>query len=117
MSSYVTNTLSYDSSLCTGCGLCSIVCPHRVFEQEGRAAKLARPENCMECGACQRNCAARAIEVRSGVGCASALLLTALLGREEATCGCCGGDSGGGGREAAACCAPLDETHGEDRRS
>jgi hypothetical protein len=42
----------------------------------------------MECGACQVNCAAGAIAVESGVGCAGAMIQAALTGKKEATCGC-----------------------------
>ena len=87
------NTLTYDSGLCVGCALCSIVCPHGVFEMGARVAELVRPEVCMECGACQRNCPTGAIQVDSGVGCAAAMIAAALTGREP-TCGC-GDDSGG----------------------
>jgi ferredoxin len=96
---YATNTLEYDSDLCTGCGMCSAVCPHAVFEQTGDVARLAHGERCMECGACSLNCSTGAIAVESGVGCASALMLAALRGKsaDEACCGpsddgssCCG---------------------------
>jgi NAD-dependent dihydropyrimidine dehydrogenase PreA subunit len=81
------NTLVYDSSLCVGCQMCSIVCPHGVFEMGMRVAELVRPEACMECGACQRNCPTEAIVVDSGVGCAAAMIAAALTGGEP-TCGC-----------------------------
>jgi ferredoxin len=117
MNSYVTNTLRYDEGLCSGCGLCSIVCPHRVFEPGERRARMVRPESCMECGACQLNCAPGAIKVRSGVGCASALFLSALLGRDETVCPCTGGGSAAGRGEAQACCCPDDGSHDEDGRN
>jgi NAD-dependent dihydropyrimidine dehydrogenase PreA subunit len=85
--SYTANTLQYDSSLCTGCKICQIVCPHAVFEIADGTARLARPEDCMECGACQLNCPKGAINVDSGVGCAYAMFLSALTGRKEITCG------------------------------
>lgn len=102
--SVTSNTLQYDQSLCIGCGMCDIVCPHAVFEmaagvhRNGRVAHLIRPKACMECGACQLNCPTGAIEVESGVGCAQAMINAALRGKKEPTCGCddepsCGSDA------------------------
>ena len=51
-------------------------------------AVLARPQVCMECGACQLNCITSAIHVESGVGCASAMIQAALKGQKEAECSC-----------------------------
>ncbi len=82
------NTLRFDSEICTGCGMCSSVCPHAVYSQNGRVTQLARPDACMECGACRLNCPAEAIAVDSGVGCAFALIKQALFREKEATCGC-----------------------------
>jgi NAD-dependent dihydropyrimidine dehydrogenase PreA subunit len=86
--SYVENTLSYDPTICNGCGKCVEVCPHAVFEMNGRKAVMARPTSCMECGACQINCIMNSIQVESGVGCASAMIRAALLGKKEAECSC-----------------------------
>ena len=90
--SYVTNTLRYDEEKCVNCGMCSAVCPHRVFSSGEKKAVLEKPEACMECGACQLNCPTEAISVDSGVGCASAMIAAALRGKklEEATCDCSG---------------------------
>jgi len=82
------NTLEYNEDSCSNCGMCSIVCPHGVFVAGENAAVLAKPEDCMECGACMVNCPVGAITVESGVGCAAALMLAALTGKKEATCGC-----------------------------
>jgi len=82
------NTLQYEPSLCIGCELCVDVCPHAVFAMNHRKAELARPNACMECGACQLNCPTNAIAVESGVGCASAMIVAALRGKQEATCEC-----------------------------
>lgn len=84
---YAVNTLVFNPALCTGCGLCVKVCPHAVFAQYGKTVELVRPLNCMECGACQLNCAFGAIQVESGVGCAAAMFRAALTRREEPTCG------------------------------
>jgi NAD-dependent dihydropyrimidine dehydrogenase PreA subunit len=88
--SYVSNTLEYDPELCINCGMCSTVCPHRVFSLDGNVAKLVNPQACMECGACQLNCPTKAIKVDNGVGCASAMMLAAVKGKKEVTCGCDG---------------------------
>lgn len=82
----VSNTLQYDSSLCAGCEMCVIVCPHQVFAMDGGVAQLVDGDACMECGACQRNCPTEAITVNAGVGCAAAMILAALTGRKEACC-------------------------------
>ncbi|MFZ1946581.1 MAG: mercury methylation ferredoxin HgcB [bacterium] len=95
------NTLEYDQSLCSGCGMCATVCPHAVFAMDGRKARLADPDACMECGACQVNCPAGAIKVDSGVGCAAAMIWAALRGRKEPVCGCSEGDDGG----SSGCCS------------
>ncbi|MCX9085433.1 MAG: mercury methylation ferredoxin HgcB [Candidatus Methanoperedens sp.] len=86
--SYISNTLEYDPELCINCGMCSIVCPHRVFRMDGKVVKLLDPLSCMECGACQLNCPTKAIRVDGGVGCASAMMLAAIKGKKEVTCGC-----------------------------
>ena len=74
------NTLRYRPGRCIGCGRCTEVCPHRVFEMVERKAHLVGAERCMECGACQANCPAHA------------MINAALRGKKEVTCGddCCG---------------------------
>ena len=81
------NTLKLDVEKCTGCGMCVTVCPHAVWELADGKARMVRRDACMECGACRLNCAEGAIAVDSGVGCAAAMIIAALTGREEATCG------------------------------
>lgn len=80
-------TLQYKSEWCIGCGRCEEVCPHRVFRMEGTKAILIDRDRCMECYACARNCAVHAIEVRSGVGCAAAIIKS-RFGIESKECSC-----------------------------
>jgi ferredoxin len=99
-------TLEFDVEKCTGCQMCTFVCPHGVFAMEGTRAKVVDRGACMECGACQRNCAFDAIRVQSGVGCAAAVIAS-WFRKKEVSCGpgdtppgpACGGSatrSGGG---------------------
>jgi ferredoxin len=81
-------TLELAAEQCNGCGMCAVVCPHRVFAMEGRRARIVDRDRCIECGACARNCPAGAIRVRAGVGCASGVILAAL------------------GRSGDCCCSP-----------
>ena len=89
-------TLRYDADKCTGCQLCTMVCPHGVFAMEGNRAKVVDRGACMECGACQRNCAFGAISVESGVGCAAAIIAS-WFNKGEIACG----PSDGAGPDAA----------------
>jgi NAD-dependent dihydropyrimidine dehydrogenase PreA subunit len=78
-------TLELDGDLCTGCGMCVEVCPHAVFRLEGGHAFVDDRDACIECGACQTNCEAGALQVDVGVGCARAILAT---GPDAPTCDC-----------------------------
>jgi len=80
-------TLSYSAENCIGCGKCAEVCPHGVFDMEERKARIVDRDACMECGACALNCPANAIAVNAGTGCATAIILGWLTGKEP-TCGC-----------------------------
>lgn len=80
-------TLELDPELCTGCGMCAIVCPQGVFQVSDRKANISDRDLCMECGACSRNCPSGAISVQTGVGCASAVI-NSMLGRQSSSC-CC----------------------------
>ena len=83
-------TLSFNADKCTGCGKCTEVCPHGVFEVNERKARIVQKDLCMECGACALNCPAKAIEVNAGVGCAAAIIMSWFTGKEP-TCGCSDG--------------------------
>jgi NAD-dependent dihydropyrimidine dehydrogenase PreA subunit len=93
-------TLKLDKEKCTGCGMCLEVCPHGVFQRNGRRVEIRDRDACMECGACSRNCAFGAIDVKTGVGCAAAVI-NAMLGRTDGCCctiecdGSASGKSGG----------------------
>ncbi|MDO9592688.1 MAG: 4Fe-4S binding protein [Erysipelotrichaceae bacterium] len=67
------NSLEVDGSCCIGCGLCKVVCPHRVFDLQSKKVKIKNAEACIECGACATNCPVTAISVQASVGCASAI--------------------------------------------
>lgn len=85
---YIKNvvTLQYDAEKCIGCDMCTIVCPHAVFERMNGKVAIRDMNACMECGACERNCPTNAITVRSGVGCAAGILSGMISGGEP----CCG---------------------------
>ncbi len=103
-------TLSFQSSACTGCGMCLVVCPHAVFAPATRAVEVREPDRCIECGACARNCPTGAVSVEPGVGCALAILKGWLTRGSTESCGsdsqvdqCGGGPAGGpGGRAPSA---------------
>ena len=67
--------------------MCRDVCPHRVFSMNDCKAYIKDRDACMECGACAKNCPTRAISVRSGVGCAFAVIRGMLTGTEP-SCDC-----------------------------
>jgi len=97
-------TLFLNSALCTGCRECIEVCPHAVFEMQGRKAMIADRLACMECGACMKNCAAGAIKVKAGVGCAAAVIQGMLRGTEPScSCGRAETESAAAGSKASCC--------------
>ncbi|HPS13000.1 MAG TPA: mercury methylation ferredoxin HgcB [Prolixibacteraceae bacterium] len=80
-------TLKLNPELCNGCRMCTMVCPHAVFEIVHKKARIIDINDCMECGACALNCQSGAITVKSGVGCAAGILNGILKG-SEANCDC-----------------------------
>ena len=86
------STLTLDTEACSGCGMCTLVCPHGVINLENRKARIADYNGCMECGACAKNCPENAIGVTPGVGCAAYIIQTWIKGKDAAACGgpsCC----------------------------
>jgi ferredoxin len=84
-------TLKLEREKCIGCDICLLVCPRAVLSLTNGKIEIANRDACMECGACARNCPAEALNVRSGVGCAAAVI-NAMLGRKSSSC-CCAVDS------------------------
>jgi NAD-dependent dihydropyrimidine dehydrogenase PreA subunit len=78
-------TLQLNKEKCSGCGMCMVVCPHAVFSMNSGRVQIENRDGCMECGACAMNCPTGALSVQSGVGCAAAVINSAL-GRESSCC-------------------------------
>ncbi|MFW6334680.1 MAG: 4Fe-4S dicluster domain-containing protein [Desulfosalsimonas sp.] len=70
--------MALDQQLCTGCGICTVVCPREVLSMKNGRAEIADRDACMECGAFAVNCPAGALSVQAGVGCAPAVINSAL---------------------------------------
>jgi NAD-dependent dihydropyrimidine dehydrogenase PreA subunit len=56
-------TPKIDEEKCTNCGTCIDVCPVDVFEKGEKKAKVAKPDQCIGCKACEVQCPADAIKV------------------------------------------------------
>jgi NAD-dependent dihydropyrimidine dehydrogenase PreA subunit len=91
-------TIKLDKDKCCGCTRCVEVCPRQVFVMGDRKAYIVDRDLCIECGACQRNCAFGALSVKSGVGCAQALFSAIRTGGEP-VCGC-----EGNAKQGSGCC-------------
>jgi NAD-dependent dihydropyrimidine dehydrogenase PreA subunit len=78
-------TLRLFDDRCTGCGMCVQVCPHDVLAMDNGLARIVDRDACMECSACTRNCPEDAIIVQAGVGCAQAVINSAL-GKTSSCC-------------------------------
>lgn len=95
---YILNgeSLVIDSVKCTGCGICTEVCPHAVLAITEKKAVIIEKRRCMECGACSINCPFNAITVNKGVGCAAAIIW-GLLTKKAPECAC-------GSKKGTGCC-------------
>ena len=100
-------TLKLDEEKCMGCGICLSVCPHAVLQLTNGRVEIRNRDACMECGACAQNCPVKAVSVRSGVGCAAAVINFAL-GRKNASC--CTLDSKETPGDQATCSLGADRT-------
>lgn len=49
---------------CKGCFTCVEVCPVSVFVKDGKKAKVAKPDECIGCRACEVQCPEGAIKVK-----------------------------------------------------
>src|SRR4030042_5854687 len=99
-------TLRISEEKCIGCGMCVTVCPHEVLNLPNGKVQIVNRDACMECGACAQNCPVNAIAVKAGVGCAAAVINSAL-GRKNAAC-CCVAEtkdfSGDPEKKTRSCC-------------
>jgi NAD-dependent dihydropyrimidine dehydrogenase PreA subunit len=85
-------TLVYSAEKCVGCGRCVEVCPQAVFAMRDKRAVVTDRDQCMECGACALNCEFGAIAVKTGVGCAAAIINSLIYGGAP-SCDCSGGST------------------------
>ncbi len=86
-------SLKFDPSKCNGCGMCTTVCPHQVFEMQHNKCQIINKDRCIECGACMLNCTTHALTVKAGVGCAAGVIY-GILNNTEPTCDCGGPSTG-----------------------
>ncbi|NLP01023.1 MAG: 4Fe-4S binding protein [Fibrobacter sp.] len=91
-------SLKLNREKCTGCALCTDVCPRGVLHIQNHKVEIINRDRCIECGACSTNCAFNAISVKSGVGCAQAFINAIITGGEP-ECGC-----SKNGRSSSGCC-------------
>ncbi|RLB36854.1 MAG: ferridoxin [Deltaproteobacteria bacterium] len=96
-------TLQFNEEACVGCGMCVAVCPHEVFVMNNGKVHIRERDACMECGACAVNCPADALSVQAGVGCAAAVINSAL-GRRDNSCCCIAEPRDLGKRGGSSCC-------------
>lgn len=96
-------TLHLHKDRCIDCGMCLTVCPHAVFAMSGGRMVVAELDACMECGACARNCPTNAVTVQPGVGCAMAVINSAIGRKGACCCTLEPADSAGEGHKTGCC--------------
>jgi NAD-dependent dihydropyrimidine dehydrogenase PreA subunit len=104
-------TLELHREKCVGCGLCLEVCPQSVLGLSEGCVYLINRDFCMECGACARNCPTEALTVQAGVGCAQAVINSAL-GRNSSSCCCVIEPQSSEGGEASVAAARVPKAGG-----
>jgi len=50
-----------DQEKCSGCGECVNACPVSVIEVNNKKAKVTKPDDCVDCRACEAVCTTGAI--------------------------------------------------------
>jgi len=69
--------VTFDSELCTGCSICTRICPARAIEMKADEAGKKLPflvlltkdeeiKSCMACGDCMAACPSEAISIQQG---------------------------------------------------
>jgi adenylylsulfate reductase subunit B len=53
-----------DPELCSGCGLCIIICPQGIFGLQEGVSQADSPEECLVCHLCEVACEYEAITIR-----------------------------------------------------
>lgn len=81
--------ITIEKEKCNGCRVCTWVCPHGVLAMNSRLVMVAHNERCIECGACELNCAPEAIKVTKGTGCLLVIIKEDILGLKPKGSGCC----------------------------
>lgn len=79
-------TLRLEPEKCTGCGICTQVCPHGILSINKLKAEINDKDYCIECGACMTNCPFSAISVETGTGCAYAFIRS-MFTKGKPSCG------------------------------
>lgn len=79
-----------NASICNGCGLCGELCPFGLPQPNSSGKyEIKRPELCIECSACQRNCPTQAINMQEQRGCGCLWDARRRAKNSDDDCGCC----------------------------